>query len=354
MQAIALPMSKKEITIYDLADKLSLSIATVSRALNNDPVVKKKTLKIVLEAAKEMGYHRNAFASTLRRKKSNTIGVLVHELNSNFITSVLAGIEKVITEAGYDLIIAHSSESYEKEVGNAINLFQKRVDGVIASLAFNTENLDHFDIFHERAIPIVLFDRVEDNTYATRVIIDNYKCGYEATEHLIAQGCRRIVLITANLKRNVYEQRFLGYRKALLENGLPFDESLIFIKDLSAQGGIEAASEILNMQQRPDGIFITNDFSAAVCMRTLKENGICIPRDIAVVGFNDDNISTVIEPQLTTIRYPGMKMGETAATTLLTKLNGNVLRSNANTIIIESELIIRNSSLRQHSGKRNF
>lgn len=339
-------MSKKEITIYDLADKLSLSIATVSRALNNDPVVKKKTLKIVLEAAKEMGYHRNAFASTLRRKKSNTIGVLVHELNSNFITTALAGIEKVVTGAGYDLIIAHSAESYEKEVANAINLFQKRVDGVIASLAFNTDNLDHFDIFNERAIPIVLFDRVEDNATATRVIIDNYKCGYEATGHLIAQGCKKIVLITANLKRNVYEQRFLGYKQALLENGLPFDESLVLIKDLSAQDGIEAAYDILNMQPRPDGVFITNDFSAAICMRTLKENGISIPQDIAVVGFNDDNISTVIEPQLTTIRYPAMKMGETAATTLLNKLQGN-LRPHANTIIIESELIIRKSSLRQ-------
>ena len=340
-------MPKKEITIYDLANKLSLSIATVSRALNNDPVVKKKTLKKVLDAAREMGYRRNAFASTLRRNKSNTVGVIVHELNSTFITSALAGIEKIIADAGYDLIIAHSAESYEKEMTNVCNLLQKRVDGVIASLAFNTENLEHFNPFKERAVPIVFFDRVEENAYCTRVIIDNYKCGYLATRHLIEQGCRKIMLVTANLKRNVYDQRFRGYRQALVENGIPYDESLILIKDLSEQGGMEAANHILQMQHKPDGAFITNDFSAAVCMRTLKENGLRIPEDIAIVGFNDDTISTVIEPQLTTIRYPGMKTGETAAKSLIRQLQGDLCNVNANTIIIESDLIIRKSSLRQ-------
>lgn len=347
MQAIAFIMLKKEITIYDLADKLSLSIATVSRALNNDPVVKKNTRKTVQEAAKELGYRRNAFASTLRSKKSYTIGVIVHELNSHFITSALAGIEKIVTESGYDLIIAHSAESYEKEVANADNLFHKRVDGVIASLAFNTENLDHFVPFRERAIPVVFFDRVEENTSSTKVIIDNYKCGYLATQHLIQQGCRKIMLITANLKRNVYEQRFQGYMHALLENKLPFDESLVFIKDLSEQGGIEAAHAIMRMQHRPDGAFITNDFSAAVCMRTLKQHGFRIPQDIAIVGFNDDTIGTVVEPQLTTIRYPGMKMGEIAAQSLITQLQGNGQQPDVNTIIIQSDLIVRNSSLRK-------
>jgi LacI family transcriptional regulator len=175
-----------------------------------------------LETAIELGYRRNIIASNLRRQKTNTIGVIVHELNSNFITSVLAGIEKITTEAGYDLIIAHSYESYEKEVANATNLFHKRVDGLIASLAFNTTNLNHYKQYHDKHIPVIFFDRVEERSDSAKVIIDNYKCGYQATKHLIEQGCKNIVLVTASLTRNVYQQRYKGYRDALDEAGLTF------------------------------------------------------------------------------------------------------------------------------------
>jgi LacI family transcriptional regulator len=351
MQAIALPMFKKEVTIYDLADKLNLSAATISRALNDDPVVKKKTRKVILEAAKELGYRRNTFARNLRSQKTNTIGVIVHELNSNFITSALAGIEKVTTEAGYDLIIAHSSERFEKEVANALNLFHKRVDGLIASLASNTENISHFDPFQEKNIPIVFFDRVEEDSNTTKVIIDNYACGYQATQHLIEQGCKRIVLITANLKRNVYAQRHQGYMDALLNAGIPYNSDLVLIKDLSEQGGIEAAMEIIAMPEKPDGAFITNDFSAAICMQTLKKHGLHIPRDIAIVGFNDDAISKIVEPMLTTIRYPGMDIGELAARNVIYQLQGVTCLHQTKTITVRSDLIIRESSLKNHSFK---
>lgn len=169
----------------------------------------------------------------------------MHELNSNFITSVLAGIEKVTTEAGYDLIIAHSSESYDKEAANALNLFHKRVDGLIASLAFDTKGLDHYNLYEEKAIPVIFFDRVEENSDSTKVIIDNYKCGYQATQHLIEQGCKRIVLVTANLKRNVYAQRHKGYTDALYDNNIPYEKDRVLIKDLSEQCGVEAALQIL-------------------------------------------------------------------------------------------------------------
>src|SRR6187399_2801999 len=141
---------KKEVTIYDIALKLDLSSATVSRALKNHPAINKNTKKRIQDTAKDLGYRHNTFASNLRKQKTNTIGIIVHELRSNFITSVLAGIEKVTSEAGYDLIIAHSSESFTKEAANAANLFHKRVDGLIASLAFDTIGLDHYMAFHER------------------------------------------------------------------------------------------------------------------------------------------------------------------------------------------------------------
>ena len=338
---------KKDVTIYDIAQKMNLSTATVSRGLQDNPAINKNTRKRIQLMAQELGYRHNTFASSLRKQKTNTIGVIVHELKSNFITSVLAGIEKITNEAGYDLIIAHSFESFEKEAANAANFFHKRVDGLIASLAFDTVGLDHFKQFEDKGIPVIYFDRVEEDIESTKVIIDNYKCGYQATNHLIEQGCKRIVLVTANLKRNVYAQRHKGYVDALFDNNIKYNKDLILTKDLSESGGEEAAKSILKMKPLPDGLFVTNDFTAAVCMKTLKENGIKIPDDIAVVGFNNDVISKLIEPQLTTINYPGIDMGEITARNLINHLKGVSSIKDINKIIVRSELIIRASSLKK-------
>jgi LacI family transcriptional regulator len=336
----------KEVTIYDIAKKLNVSPATISRGLQDHPGISKKTKKRILDMVEQMGYRTNHFARNLRRQHTKTIGVIVHELNSNFITSVLAGIEKVTTEAGYDIIIAHSSESYEKEVANANNLFHKRVDGLIASLAFDTKDLEHFKPYIDKGVPVLFFDRVEQDENSTVVIIDNAKCGYLATKHLIEQGCKKIVHITSSLKRNVYSQRFKGYKDALFDNEIDFDESLLIVGDLSEKAGIEAAMKILKMKPFPEGAFITNDFVAAVCMRTLKEHGVSIPGDIAIVGFNNDAIGKLIEPALTTINYPGEDIGEIAARNLISHLKGISNIHQTNTIVVRSDLIIRKSSLK--------
>jgi len=341
----------KEITIYDIAQKLNISVATVSRGLKDNEAVNKQTRKKIFDLAEKMGYRSNHFARNLREQQTHTIGVLVHELNSNFITSVLAGIEKVTAETGYDIIITHSSESVIKEAANANNLFHKRVDGLIASLSFDTENLDHFESFIKKGIPVIFFDRVEQDRGNSVVIIDNYKCGYQATKHLIDQGCTRIAHVTSSLKRNVYLDRFRGYRAALSESGLTFNENYLIVKDLSEKAGIEAANQILKMKELPDGIFLTNDFVAAVCMRTLKEQGIVIPDDIAIVGFNNDSIAKLIEPSLTTINYPGIDVGEIAARNLINHLKGLSNISQTNCIIVRSELIIRNSSLKNKASQ---
>jgi len=341
----------KEVTIYDIASALQISIATVSRALKDDPVVNAKTKRRIFAAAEQMGYRTNHFARNLRQQQTHTIGIIVHELNSTFITSVLAGVEKVTAEAGYDLIIAHSSEGYRKERANAKNLFHKRVDGLLASLAFDTPDLGHFQPYIEKGIPVIFFDRVEQQGNNTVVVIDNYKCGYEATSHLIAQGCRRIVHVTSSLKRNVYAGRYKGYQDALAAGGLAFLEEYLIVSDLSSGAGTEAAMKILTMRPRPDGAFITNDFVAAVCMRTLKEHGIKVPDDLAIVGFNNDVIGTLIEPTLTTINYPGIEMGEIAARNLIRYLKEEPSEPpQAETIVVRTELIIRQSSMRKNQG----
>jgi LacI family transcriptional regulator len=338
---------KKDITIYDIAKVLGLSPATVSRGLKDHPAINIKTRKRIMDMAKEMGYRSNSFASNLRMQKTHTIGIIVHELRSQFISSVLAGIEKVATDAGYDLIIGHSSETWRKEAANVHNLFHKRVDGLIASLAFDTKEMDHFDPFVQKGIPIVFFDRVEDFSYGTRVIIDNVKAGYEATAHLAAQGCRRIAHITASLARNVYAGRLKGYQQALSDYGLTYDPGLLITNDLSEGAAIRTAKQVLAMDSRPDGFFITNDFFAAVFLQALKEGGVRIPEDIAIVGFNNDAISRIIQPKLSTINYPGEEMGEQAARSLLEQLAGLSSARTTDTIIIRSELIIRESSLRR-------
>ena len=339
--------NEKEVTIYDIAKKLKVSPATVSRGLQDHPSISKKTKKKIFEMVEQMGYRTNHFARNLRQQETKTIGVIVHELNSNFITSVLAGIEKVTTEAGYDIIIAHSSESAKKEAANAKNLFNKRVDGLIASLSFDTTNLDHFKPFFDKGVPVLFFDRVEQDGNNTVVVIDNTRCGYIATSHLIEQGCKRIAHVTSSLQRNVYSLRYKGYQDALFDNKISLDEKLLIVSDLTEQAGIDAAKQLMKMKPMPDGIFITNDFVAAVCMRTLKEHGIRIPEDIAVVGFNNDAIGKLIEPALTTINYPGIDMGEIVARNLINHLKGISDIKQTNTIIVRSELIVRQSSLRK-------
>ncbi|GAB3553444.1 LacI family DNA-binding transcriptional regulator [Spirosoma fluminis] len=337
---------EKEITIYDIAKRLNYSPATISRALNDHPAIREDTKDLITTTARQMGYRSNTFASNLRRQRTNTIGVIVPRLNSNFMSTALAGMEKVANEAAYNLIISQSLESVRKEVANAKTMFNSRVDGLLVSVAYDTEQIDHFEAFINKGIPLLFFDRVINHEQCTSIVIDNTQAGYDATCHLIEQGCKRIVHVTGSLQRNVYADRLKGYRMALLESGLPYDESLVMVGDLSQEAGIEAARRIQAMPDRPDGVFLANDFCAVSCIRVLKQAGLSIPNDIAVVGFNNDPVSQVIEPNLTTIHYPGEKMGEIAAQSLINHLNGSMNIQVTNRIVLHSGLIIRDSSLK--------
>jgi len=279
--------------------------------------------------------------------QTNTIGIIVHKLDSYFITCALKGIEEVAAAHGYELIITHSQESMEKEVANAELLFDRQVDGLMASLSVETRGLAHFRPFTEMGVPIVFFDRVEKTGNSDMVVIDNARCGFMATEHLIKQGCRRIAIITSSLKRNVYEQRYKGFREALKDYSIPFTEDLLILADNDKDGGMDAAWRIMHMDPMPDGLFITNDLVAAVCMHTLKEEGIRIPEDIAIVGFNNDPVGRLITPTLTTIDYPGFEIGRTAAKSLLNHLWGVSSAVQSQTAVVPSGLIVRGSSLRR-------
>ncbi|WP_207494781.1 LacI family DNA-binding transcriptional regulator [Aridibaculum aurantiacum] len=339
-------MKPKEITIYDLALKLNLSPATVSRGLKDHPAIKKTTKKKIFDLAKELGYRSNNFASNLRRQRTNTLGIIVPRLNSHFMSTAIAGIESVVNKEGYNLIISQSQESAIKEAANAATMFNNRVDGLLVSLAYDTKTIEHFEPFFKKHIPLLFFDRVIEHENCTKIFIDNRKAAYDATLHLIEQGCKRIAHITAMQKRNVYVDRMRGYQEALQDGGLEYDDDLVIINNLSQEAGAAAAETLLEMDELPDGIFVANDNCAIGCMQTLMEAGVNIPGDVAFVGFNNDPVSTVIQPNLTTINYPGYQMGELAAQNLINHLNGTATIEMTNSIIMRSDLIVRASSKR--------
>jgi len=336
--------ANKETTIYDLAGKLNISVATVSRALKDDAVVNKKTKKRIFDLAEKMGYRSNHFARNLRTQRTNTIGVIVPRLNSYFMSTVIAGIEDVANSKGYNLLISQSSESVEKEIASAKTMFNSRVDGLLISLAYDTEDIQHYDSFFKKDVPVIFFDRVPEKDNCTSALIDNRKAAYEATKHLIEEGCKKIVHITASSKRNVYIHRLLGYKQALSKFKIKFKEEYIIIGNLSMEAGSGAAEMIMQLKPLPDAVFVANDTCAVGCMLALQQGGLNIPGDIAVVGFNNDPMSVVVKPNLTTIHYPGYQMGEMAARNLINHLNGSVSLHSTGRILLRSELIIRESS----------
>ncbi|MGI4748989.1 MAG: LacI family DNA-binding transcriptional regulator [Janthinobacterium lividum] len=337
---------EKEVTIYDIAKKLNISAATVSRGLQDHPGVNKITKKKIVDAAQEMSYRTNTFASNLRKKSSHVIGVIVPRLNSSFMSDVIAGMEQIANDASYNLIISQSLETFKKEVSNAKTMFSNRVDGLLVSLAYDTQNLEHFKPFLNRGTPVIFFDRVADLADHPTIFIDNYQAAYEVTTHLIAQGCKKIVHLSGNQMRNVYADRFAGYKQALADHQLEFDESLVLVNNLSSVAGAEAAKHILDMKNLPDGVFAANDSCAIGCMLEMKSQGIKIPDDIAFAGFNNDPLCCVAEPNLTTINYKGYEMGKVAASVLIGNLTEQPESKITQNIVLKSELIIRESSLR--------
>ncbi|MDO6518402.1 LacI family DNA-binding transcriptional regulator [Zobellia uliginosa] len=334
----------KKITIYDLAQKLNISPATVSRSLNDHPAISQKTKDKVLSVAKETGYRTNKFAANLSKQKSNTIGVIVPKLNSIFMSTVLSGIEKIANNFGYNLVISQSLESQEKEKLNAKTLFDSGVDALLVSLAYETDDYEHFTTYTDRKIPLLFFDRVCDLPNCPTISIDNEAAGYDATQHLIENGCQNIVHISGSLKRNVYAGRLEGYKKALYKNGLPVRPENIIESDLNIGQVKEFVARIKASEHRVDGIFVSNDTFAVNCIKELIKEGFRIPEDIKVIGFNNDPVSEVISPSLSTIEYPGYKMGILAGQSIISHLSGSINIQSADQILIKHKLIAREST----------
>lgn len=338
----------KDVTIYDIAKKLNLATSTISRALKDHPTISEKTIKKVKKTAEEMGYVPNTLAAGLRGNKTNTIGVLIPTVTQPFLSSLISGIEITARKSGYNVIIMQSHDSYEEEVSMAKSLYGSRVSGIICSLAMKTVDTSHFQQFVNNNIPLVFVDRVPKDFNTFRVIIDNYAAGYKATTHLIEQGCTRIGHLTAGSKfGNLYTERMRGYMDALKKHDLPVQEELIVdLKTVTYEESVKASNKLLDLKPPPDGIFASGDIMAVGAIQCAKKRGIKVPEELAVIGFNNDPISQIIDPNLSTITHPAEKMGQMSAEIILKSIKSPKKDEVKEITFLNTEVLVRESSKR--------
>lgn len=336
-----------DVTIYHIAEKLGLATSTISRALKDHHSIGKITTQLVKDTAAEMGFRPNVLAASLRSKKTKTIGVLISRINRPFVSSLISGIEETLQKAGYNTIIIQSNDSYKNEVNMTKVLYSNRVSGVICSLAMETQNTSHFQQFINSNIPLVFVDRVPKEINTWRVMIDNYSAGYKATQHLIDQGCKRIAHYAGSQFRNVYSERKRGYLDALKHNNLVADkELLIYFKILSYEEGEIVTNRLLDLKNPPDGIFSSNDSTAVAAIKVAKKRNLRIPEDLAIIGFNNDPVSQIIEPALSTITHPAFEMGQASAEKILSLLESSITDEVKEITFLNTEVLVRESSKR--------
>jgi len=338
-------MKVHQTTIYDIAKKLNISKSTVSRALTNHPEVKAETRKAVLELAEKMDYQRNMISINLISRKSNLIGIIVPEFETSFFPQVVIGAQEMASKYGYNIIVSQSNEKFETEVANSKVMLSSQVDGILVSISKETRSYEHLKIFQRKGIPMVLFNRVCDELIVPKVVIDDYDAALGAVEHLIQTGKRRIAHLAGPDSLITSRKRLKGYLDALKKHKIPIDESLIIPYDLTIGKVKIYIRHLMELKYPPDGLFIANDPAAIEAIRTIKKMGIQIPQQIGIVGFSNDYGSNLIEPGLTTVAQPKRLIGSTAMQLLLDLINKDVSQWKAVTKTLDSELIVRNSSM---------
>lgn len=336
-------MRSGQVTIKDIAKELGISASTVSRALKDHPDISYKTKEAVNELAKKWHYKPNAVALSLRNSKTNIIGVIIPEIVHHFFSSVISGIEEIASNAGYNVMIFQSNESYEREIANVQALLASRVDGVLVSMSKETKNYEHFRELRDNGIPIVFFDRVCNDLASDNVIVDDFAGAFAAVEHLIKIGCKRIAHLSAPQHLLLAQNRQKGYRQAMLKHKVPLDESLI-IKCDSFDEALLKTPDLLNLPEPPDAIFAVNELTAAGAMLIVKKFGLRVPEDISIVGFTDGLVSRVTDPSLTTLEQHGLDIGLKAAEILVKRISSGEMNYEPVTKVVKTNLIVRGST----------
>jgi DNA-binding LacI/PurR family transcriptional regulator len=335
---------KQRATIKDIAVKVNLHYTTVSRALRNHPDVQPATKKIILDAAKELKYQPNIHAQNLKTKQSRTIGVIVPEIKHDFFSSVISGIEDLAYEAGYVILLLQSNEKYEREVQNTKALITHDVEGLLVSISQETKNADHLRMFMQNGGSLVCFDRVCDDLVSNKVVVNDYDGAYKATQHLIERGYTKIAHLGGERGISITEARYNGYLDALKKNNLNIVDDYVYFGGFHELNGKDGMKNFLKLPETPDAVFAVNDPVAIGAYGAIKSRGLRIPDDVAMVGYSNNPVGSMISPSLTTVHQPAYQMGKMALELLFKQINNRNDNYKPERKVLETSMIVREST----------
>ena len=338
------PMSSSgQVTIKDLAAELGVSPSTVSKALKNHPDISQETRKKVNDLAKKWNFFPNPIALSLRNSRTKTIGLIIPEIVHHFFSSVISGIEDVAYDAGYNVMIYQSNESFNRELIAAQALLNSRVEGILISLSRETRNFDHLKKVLSNGIPLGMFDRVCDEIETDKVTVDDYQGAYSAVSHLIRTGCKRIAHLSGPPGLPIADFRRNGYLDALRENNMEINRDLVIYCDNFKQAVIRT-KQLMNLPEPPDAFFTVNEFTASGVVKSLYEMKFRIPEHVSVFGFSNGLITQVTNPAISTVDQHAYLIGQTSAQLLIDRLMNKQVSRPFIHQVIKTELIIREST----------
>ena len=333
-------MAEKRITIKDIAKQLGVTASTVSRALAGNTRIAASTRKRVVETATAMGYEPNIIASSLRKGKSDIIGMIVPGINRSYFSKVISGVEEILNPAGFNLIISQTHESFANEKRAIQVLLRNRVGGIIMSLSVQTTEFDHLKDVGKQGVPLIQFDRICKDIGGTKIVNDNYMGAYLAVKHLLKSGYQKIAHFSGSLRLNVYLERLKGYKSALEESGIEYDETLVFENSITREVG-RVNIEIAVKELGADALFSSSDYSALGALDKLKELKVNVPEDFGVVGFSNEPFAELMHPTLSSVEQNPHEMGNRIAKSVIKAIRGEKDIENIN---IPIRLIVRESS----------
>ena len=334
---------KKKTTIYDIARELNITVSTVSRALSGFSAISDATRQAVVETAERLNYSPNKLASALKSGQTHIIGVIVPSLQAHFFASIIHSIEKGLKGSGYRIILYQSNESITSEINGVKTLLEAQVDGIMVSLSLETDNVDHFSEVIKQNKPLILFDRVHEKLEVPKVILNDFKAGYMATQHLIDQGYKNIAYLTTNHQIPIFSERLKGYKAALADNDLPINEHNIIFGGLSIKDGRFGVGKLMRLAHKPDAIIAADDLTALGAIKKLKEINQTPPK-IGVIGFANEAFSAYITPTLSTIDQHPNQIGIECVKLFLNMIKHKTAHHNT-TVVIEPSLMDRESTV---------
>ena len=333
------------ISLKELAAELKLAPSTVSRALNDSYEISEATKKKVISMAEKLNYHANPFARSLRENKSKTIAVIIPERINSFFAQVMDGIEEVAQEHGYHLLVYNTHEDMERERKIVNLLLNGRADAIAMSVTSQTSDNSHLSKLHDRGLPIIFFDRVNEEIPTTKFITNDYESAYDGTKHLIQQGCKKIALLTLGKDLSISKERQRGYNDAIKSEGWPLDPAMTLLCAHDEESNVKLIEEFLLSPNRPDGMLASVEKLAFATYHAIKRTDLRIPYDLKLISFSNASTASLLNPSLTTITQPAISIGNECAKLLIKKLtkpkNYDLIDQ---VITIPSKIIIREST----------